>query len=213
MIEAVRDNAELYWIVERKNSEKSETEKDHLDLFFDSIKATVRNFSPADIHTTKKQIFNYVSDIEDKYIWMRGRPNNDRGCADQPASNSTSRHTFNTIEQPQRYQQDSVHDFQSTSSFICIEQPQRHLQDSLHIAQSTSGRTFNSIERLQRHQQDSLHDFQSTSGPSFNRIEQPQREYQKLPLQTNTDGSVTTSTPLSSAASSYYEDFSCEEQI
>ena len=88
----------------------------------------VRNFSPADIHTTKKQIFNYVSDIEDKYIWMRDRPNNDRGCADQPASNSTSRHTFNKIEQLQRYQQDSVHDFQSTSSFICIEQPQRHLK-------------------------------------------------------------------------------------
>lgn len=199
--------------VERKNSEKSEKEKDHLDLFFDSIKATVRNFSPADIHTTKKQIFNYVSDIEDKYIWMRDRPNNDRGCADQLASNSTSRHTFNTIEQPQRYQQDSVHDFQSTSghSFISIEQPQRHLQD--HIVQSTSGQTFNSIERLQRHQQDSVHDFQSTSGPSFNRIERPQREHLQLPHQTNTDGSVTTSTPLSSAASSYYENFSCQEEI
>lgn len=44
------------------------TERDELDNFFDSIKATVRKFSPTDIHLVKNKIFFMVSDIESKYI-------------------------------------------------------------------------------------------------------------------------------------------------
>lgn len=47
----------------------SETkEKDSVDLFFDSIKATVRTFSPADFYAVKTRVFNIVSEIEGKYL-------------------------------------------------------------------------------------------------------------------------------------------------
>ncbi|KAI5694073.1 hypothetical protein M8J76_002128 [Diaphorina citri] len=45
-----------------------ETQRDSVDLFFDSIKATVRTFSPADFYDVKTKIFNTVSQIEQKYL-------------------------------------------------------------------------------------------------------------------------------------------------
>ncbi|KAI5709395.1 hypothetical protein M8J76_016971 [Diaphorina citri] len=45
-----------------------ETQRDSVDLFFDSIKATVRTFSPADFYDVKTKIFNTVSQIERKYL-------------------------------------------------------------------------------------------------------------------------------------------------
>uniref|UniRef100_A0A6P7F6Y0 Uncharacterized protein LOC114327210 n=1 Tax=Diabrotica virgifera virgifera TaxID=50390 RepID=A0A6P7F6Y0_DIAVI len=61
----------MQYILSKKEEEQREPQnpkKDHIDLFFDSIKATVRNFSPADYQLAKRIIFNTVSDIENKYI-------------------------------------------------------------------------------------------------------------------------------------------------
>ncbi|KAF5299249.1 hypothetical protein FQA39_LY02422 [Lamprigera yunnana] len=52
------------------NKEEAEEKKDHIDLFFESIKSTVRTFSAADFHTAKAGIFNIVSEIESKYVRM-----------------------------------------------------------------------------------------------------------------------------------------------
>ncbi|KAF5301418.1 hypothetical protein FQA39_LY02147 [Lamprigera yunnana] len=45
--------------------------KDELDFFFESIKATVKKFSPADKHLVKSKIFGIVSDIEAKYTHQK----------------------------------------------------------------------------------------------------------------------------------------------
>ncbi|XP_017772782.1 PREDICTED: uncharacterized protein LOC108559909 isoform X5 [Nicrophorus vespilloides] len=42
--------------------------KDALDLFFDGIKSTMRQFSATDIHQVKAKIFSIVSEVEAKYL-------------------------------------------------------------------------------------------------------------------------------------------------
>ncbi|XP_074042027.1 uncharacterized protein isoform X2 [Leptinotarsa decemlineata] len=58
----------MNYLLSQKSIEESK-EKDSIDLFFDSIKATVRSFTPADFHTVKTTIFNVVSEIERKYLF------------------------------------------------------------------------------------------------------------------------------------------------
>lgn len=47
---------------------KHHEEKDELDYFFESIKSTIKKFSPSDIHLAKNKIFMIVSEIESKYV-------------------------------------------------------------------------------------------------------------------------------------------------
>lgn len=47
---------------------KQHEAKDELDYFFETIKSTVKKFSPADTHLAKNKIFMIVSDIESKYV-------------------------------------------------------------------------------------------------------------------------------------------------
>ncbi|CAH1115137.1 unnamed protein product [Psylliodes chrysocephalus] len=61
----------MNYILSQKDLEPTNAvtkEKDSIDLFFDSIKATVRTFSPVDFHTAKTRIFNIVSEIERPYV-------------------------------------------------------------------------------------------------------------------------------------------------
>ncbi|KAF5287076.1 hypothetical protein FQA39_LY16061 [Lamprigera yunnana] len=57
----------MKYLLEEEKTKKAEI-KDELDFFFESIKATVKIFSPADKHLVKSKIFGIVSDIEVKYI-------------------------------------------------------------------------------------------------------------------------------------------------
>ncbi|KAK4874036.1 hypothetical protein RN001_013396 [Aquatica leii] len=57
----------MKYLLEEEKTKKTEV-KDELHFFFESIKATVRTFSPADKHLVKSKIFGIVSDIEAKYI-------------------------------------------------------------------------------------------------------------------------------------------------
>lgn len=50
------------------NEEKKEKEVDEIDLFFDTMKKTVKKFSVADKLLVKRKIFNIVTDIEEKYV-------------------------------------------------------------------------------------------------------------------------------------------------
>ncbi|KAK4880628.1 hypothetical protein RN001_008774 [Aquatica leii] len=57
----------MKYLLEEEKIKKTEV-KDELHFFFESIKATVKTFSPADKHLVKSKIFGIVSDIEAKYI-------------------------------------------------------------------------------------------------------------------------------------------------
>ncbi|KAK4887343.1 hypothetical protein RN001_003614 [Aquatica leii] len=57
----------MKYLLEEEKTKKTEV-KDELHFFFESIKATVKTFSPADKHLVKSKIFGIVSDIEAKYI-------------------------------------------------------------------------------------------------------------------------------------------------
>ncbi|KAL4103870.1 hypothetical protein QTP88_019205 [Uroleucon formosanum] len=50
------------------NEEKKNEEVDEIDLFFDTMKRTVKKFSVADKLLVKRKIFNIVSDVEGKYV-------------------------------------------------------------------------------------------------------------------------------------------------
>ncbi|KAF5290889.1 hypothetical protein FQA39_LY14569 [Lamprigera yunnana] len=57
----------MNYLLEEGKTRKAEV-KYELNFFFESIKATVKKFSPADKHLVKSKIFGIVSDIEAKYI-------------------------------------------------------------------------------------------------------------------------------------------------
>jgi len=50
------------------NEEKKEKEIDEIDLYFDTMKRTVKKFSVADKLLVKRKVINIVSDIEGKYV-------------------------------------------------------------------------------------------------------------------------------------------------
>lgn len=50
------------------NEEKKQKEVDEIDLFFDTMKRTVKKFCVADKLLVKRKVFNIVSDIEGKYV-------------------------------------------------------------------------------------------------------------------------------------------------
>lgn len=68
----------MNYFISQKSLEETK-EKDSVDLFFDSIKATARTFSPADFHTVKTSIFNIVSEIERKYFFATSANNQPTG--------------------------------------------------------------------------------------------------------------------------------------
>ncbi|KAF5298523.1 hypothetical protein FQA39_LY11775 [Lamprigera yunnana] len=57
----------IKYLLEKEKTKKAEV-KDKLDFFFESYKATVKKFLPAEKHLVKSKIFGIVSDIEAKYI-------------------------------------------------------------------------------------------------------------------------------------------------
>ncbi|KAJ8980388.1 hypothetical protein NQ317_009382, partial [Molorchus minor] len=62
--------------------------RDELDLFFETMKETVRKFSPGDRYSAKQQIFTLVSKIEGKYVYPQ--PGEDF----QPSGNERRRTFF-----------------------------------------------------------------------------------------------------------------------
>ncbi|KAK4883786.1 hypothetical protein RN001_000057 [Aquatica leii] len=54
--------AKSNYLLEEEKTKKTEV-KDELHFFFESIKATVKTFTPADKHLVKSKIFGIVSDI------------------------------------------------------------------------------------------------------------------------------------------------------
>lgn len=59
----------MNYLMTEENNKKIEANKDEIDLFFESIKATVKKFSPGDKHLVKTKIFGLVSDVEAKYVY------------------------------------------------------------------------------------------------------------------------------------------------
>jgi hypothetical protein len=57
----------MKYILEKKNKEEKFTQ-DPIDIFFAGIAATVKSFTPTDQHIIKRQIFQLVSDMEEKYV-------------------------------------------------------------------------------------------------------------------------------------------------
>lgn len=57
----------MKYILEQKNKEERSAE-DPMGIFFAGIAATVKSFTPTDQHIIKKQIFQLVSDMEEKYV-------------------------------------------------------------------------------------------------------------------------------------------------
>jgi hypothetical protein len=57
----------MKYIWEQKTKEEKSTQ-DPMDIFFAGIAATVKSFTPTDQHIIKKQIFQLVSDMEEKYV-------------------------------------------------------------------------------------------------------------------------------------------------
>lgn len=53
------------------NTEKKKKEVDEIDLFFETMKKTVKKFSVANKLQVKRKIFNIVTDIEGKYVGVQ----------------------------------------------------------------------------------------------------------------------------------------------
>lgn len=117
----------MNYILSQKHAEEtrtSVTEKDSIDLFFDSIKATVRTFSPSDFHSLKTNIFNMVTEMESKYLY--GTTSNTHGSERQYQQQYQSQQGFNNNSNNYQHSHSSHSSYynQSHTSPASIERPQ-----------------------------------------------------------------------------------------
>lgn len=99
---SVADSALMEYALEEERSCQNTFEtRNELDLFFDSVKATVKKFSRVDVHVAKRRIFNVVSEMESKYLNIPHSQlqlyNLDQGIP-YPVSSANALHVSNNTE-------------------------------------------------------------------------------------------------------------------